>query len=98
MGGSQTDDMCRSGDINDLDAKLAVFDTQATNAVEFLIDWLGDHAADLIAMARGRHVEGHYRYQDRNFLEYDSDELLAQAAQELADAIVYISRRLHNTT
>lgn len=78
-----------------MDAKLAVFDEHAADAVAFLIDWLGDHGTDLVAVARGRHVEGHYRYGDRNFLEWDDDELLAQAAQELGDAIVYISRRLH---
>ena len=79
----------------DLDAKLDVFDANAKTAVRFLIDWLRDNPDDLIALARGRHVEGHYRYGERGLFEYDDAHLLAESAQELADAIVYISRRLH---
>lgn len=79
----------------DLDAKLAIFDREAANAAWFLMKWITRHQEDLVALARGRHVEGHYRYGDRNFLEWDDAELTAQAAQEIADAIVYISRLLH---
>lgn len=78
-----------------LDAKLSVFDEHAEEAVDELITWLRDHRGDLIALARGRHVEGHYRYGDSNFLEWGDGELLAQTAQELADAIVYGSRTIH---
>lgn len=78
-----------------LDAKLQVFDGQADNAVDYLIEWLTGYGSDLIAIARGRHVTGHYRFGNRNFLEWDNGELEANAAEELADAIVYISRLLH---
>lgn len=77
-----------------LDAKLAAHEEWAPTAVRFLIDWLRDDGSDLIAVARGRHVTGHYRYADANYLEYDADRLLAEAAEELADAINYIARRL----
>ena len=75
-----------------LDAKLEVFDQEAEAAIDDLIRWLTEQRADLIAVARGRHVEGHYRYGDANFLEWSYGELQAQTAQELADAIVYQSR------
>lgn len=82
---------------NGLDAKLAIFDAHSDGAITALIDWLIDHADDLIALARGRHVEGHYRYGDSNFLEWSDGELRAQTAQELADAIVYESRALYRS-
>lgn len=78
-----------------LDAKLAVFDEHAREAVLDLVDWMLEHTDDLVAVARGRHVEGHYRYGNRNFLEWSDGELEAQTAQELADAIVYRSRTIH---
>ena len=78
-----------------LDAKLSVFDEHAEQAVDELLGWLSDHRADLIALARGRHVEGHYRYGDSNFLEWSDGELVAQTAQELADAVVYRSRSIY---
>lgn len=77
-----------------LDAKLELFDRHADQAVDDLIAWLTEHRADLIAVARGRHVWGHYRYGDANFLEYDAQRLRAEQAEELADAIVYGSRRI----
>jgi hypothetical protein len=76
-----------------LDAKLADFDRHADGAVRYLAAWLDEHAAALITMARGRLVEGHYRYRDRLMYEYSNDELLAEAAQELADAINYVALR-----
>lgn len=75
-----------------LDAKLALFDLHADQAVDEIIEWLQTSRSDLVALARGRHVEGHYRYGDGNFLEWDDGELRAQWAQEVADAIVYGSR------
>lgn len=78
-----------------LDTKLAVFDEYAKEAVDYIIDWFTNHRSDLIALARGRHVEGHYRYGNKNFLEWSTEEILAQAAQEGADKIVYVSRVLY---
>jgi hypothetical protein len=80
-----------------LEVKLSVFDAHAERSVAFLIAWLTDHAPDLIAVARGRHVTGHLLYGDRNFLEYSDERLLAETAEEVADAIVYVSRYLHRT-
>jgi hypothetical protein len=79
----------------ELDAKLKVFDRHAEDAVGALIQWLRDHGDDLIAVARGRHVEGHYRYAEQGLFEHDAQALLAEASQELGDAIVYMSRRAH---
>jgi hypothetical protein len=78
----------------DLDAKLDVFDRYAHQAVAELIGWLTEHPEDLIALARGRHIDGHYRYGDGNFLEYDDGRLRAETAEEIADAIVYRSRQI----
>lgn len=77
-----------------LDAKLATFDEYAEEAVDDLIRWLSENRSDLVAVARGRHVLGHYLYGNRNFAEWDRDRLLAETAEELGDAIVYTTRRL----
>ena len=81
--------------MSDLDAKLEVFDLHAGAAVGEIIAWLADHEAELVALARGRHVEGHYRYEDKGLFEHSHQELRAEAAQEIADAIVYLARRRH---
>lgn len=78
----------------ELTAKLEVFDEFADEAVRNLVVWLLASRRELVALARGRHVDGHYRYGDRNFLEWDDGELRAETAQELADAIVYETRAL----
>lgn len=78
-----------------LGAKLEIFDRHAHEAVHEIIAWLTEHEDDLVALARGRHVWGHYRYGDANFLEWDDGQLHAGQAEELADAIVYGSRRIH---
>jgi hypothetical protein len=81
-----------------LEAKLEIFDRYAHDAVRDLIGTLAVYAEDLVVLARGRHVDGHYRYGDRNFLEWDDGEMLAQQMQELADAIVYGTQRRHRAT
>lgn len=78
-----------------LDAKLATFDQHADQAVTELIEWLTADRAALIALAKGRHVEGHYRYADKLMYEYSRDELRAEASQELGDAINYLARAIH---
>lgn len=82
----------------DLDDKLTTFDGSADAAVSYLIRWLETDREALIALAKGRHVEGHYRFRDGLMYEYDADTLKAEASQELADAINYIARRLDLTT
>lgn len=81
--------------MNDLESKLSRWDAYAPLAHRYLIDWLRDSPDELMAMARGRHVWGHYRFGDRNYAEYDEDRLVAEAAEELADAINYIARLMY---
>lgn len=83
-----------AGAPEELTAKLEIFDEFADQAVQDLVVWLLASRAELVALARGRHVDGHYRYGDHNFLEWNDGELRAETAQELADAIVYQSRAL----
>lgn len=80
--------------MSDISEKLADHDRFAPAAVRFLIDWLRDDPEPLLAMARGRHAEGHYRYGDTLMFEYSQAELEAEAAQEIADAICYLSLKL----
>jgi len=77
----------------DLERKLYEFDSVAHQAVDQLIEWIARDRDELIVMAAGRLVEGHYRYRDRLMYEYDADTLKAEAAQEVADAINYLARR-----
>jgi hypothetical protein len=78
-------------------SKLAAHDEFAPAAVRYVIDWLREDPEPLLAMARGRHAEGHYRYGDSLMFEYSQDELVAEAAQELADAICYLSLLLRRS-
>ena len=77
-----------------LDSKLRDFDSQADAAVTWLIAFLDEYRPELVHLARGRQVLGHFRFRDRLLYEYSRDELTAETAEELADAIVYISRML----
>lgn len=79
-------------------AKLLAHDEYARAAVRYLIDWLRDDPEPLLAMARGRHAEGHYRYGDTLMFEYTQQELDAEAAQEIADAICYLSLKLRRAS
>lgn len=71
--------------------KLDRHDAHAVAAVRYLIEWLLRDPELLLAIARGRHAEGHYRYGDTLMFEYDQATLKAEAAQELADAICYVA-------
>lgn len=77
-----------------MSAKLHGFDLHSGEAVDYLIEWLSSEREALIAMARGRHVWGHYRYNDSLMFEYNEHQLKVEAAEEIADAIVYLARRL----
>jgi hypothetical protein len=81
-------------DSNGVVAKLEAHDEYAKAALRYLIDWLRDDPEPLLAMARGRHAEGHYRYGDTLMFEYGQEELVAEAAQEVADAICYLALNL----
>lgn len=80
-----------------LSAKMEAHDAYAPAALRFLIDWLRHEPDALLAMARGRHAEGHYRFGDGLMYEYSQNELEAEAAQELADAINYIALRIQRS-
>jgi|DewCreStandDraft_4_1066084.scaffolds.fasta_scaffold31704_3 hypothetical protein len=77
-----------------LTGKLEEHDAHAEAAVDWLRAFLDEYRVELLALARGRHVLGHFRYGDRLMYEYDRDRLAAEIAEELADAIVYAARRL----
>ena len=77
-----------------LDSKLRDFDSQADAAVTWLIAFLDEYRPELVHLARGRQVLGHFMYGDRLMYEYDRARLAAEIAEELADAIVYAARRL----
>jgi hypothetical protein len=71
--------------------KLEQHDEFAPAAVRYIIDWLRHEPEPLLAMARGRHAEGHYRFGDKLMFEHSQETLLAEAAQEIADAVCYLS-------
>jgi hypothetical protein len=81
------------GELRTLPSKLAEWDANADEAFEDLLRWIVSQRNELLAVARGRHVWGHYRYADRNYYEYDVDRLVSEAAEEIADAINYFTRR-----
>lgn len=74
--------------------KLRLHEEHAPSALEFIVRWLGEEPELLIAVSRGRHAEGSLLYGDRLMYEYDDERLLSEAAQELGDAINYISTLL----
>ena len=73
--------------------KLDDFDKHAEKAVDDLIELLQRDRDQLIVYARGKLVWGHYRYQDRLMYEYGAQQLLAEAVEEVGDAINYLARR-----
>lgn len=77
--------------VSELRNKLIELDGYRPAAVRYLIDWLREEPEGITAMARGRHAEGHYRYGDTLMYEHDQATLLAEAGQELADAVNYIA-------
>ncbi len=78
----------------DLDGKLADWDRHADIAVTVLLDFIHENREYLVAQARGRLIEGHWRYRDKLMYELSRDQLLAETSQEIADAINYLARRL----
>jgi hypothetical protein len=78
----------------DLEAKLDDFDRSADASVTWLLAFLEEYREPLIHLARGRQVAGHFLYGDKLMYEYDRERLVAEIAEELADAIVYGARRL----
>lgn len=77
-----------------INAKLEALREHHRAAVMYLVDWLREEPEPLLAMADGRHAEGEYRYGMVGMYRLSADELEAEAAQELADAINYIALKL----
>ena len=77
-----------------LESKLADFDRNARPAARWLALFIEEYEDALIHAARGRLVEGHFRYGDRLMYELSREELAAEIVQELADGINYAARRL----
>lgn len=77
-----------------LEEKLALFDKYAGRALEDVVDMLHGEKEQLVSFARGRHIWGHHRYGDRNFLEWDDGQMQAAIREELADAVVYQAKVL----
>ena len=77
-----------------LERKLADFDRHADAAVGFLLAFIEEYREPLIHQARGRQVRGHFEFEDKFLYEYSKSRLLAETSEEVADAIVYISRML----
>jgi hypothetical protein len=74
--------------------KLAAFDASSEAAVTWVLEFLEEYRDELIHLARGRQVSGHFLYGDKLMYEYDRARLATEIAEELADAIVYAARRL----
>lgn len=77
-----------------LESKIADFDRNADAALTWLVNFLEDYREPIIHAARGRLVEGHFRYGDRLMYELSRDELAAEIVQELADGVNYAARRV----
>lgn len=71
--------------------KLATHDLWARRALALIADWVVNEPELLIAIAKGRHAEGSLRFGDRLMYEHSQDTLVAEAGQELADAVNYIA-------
>ena len=76
-------------------SKMDDWEQCAPVALRYLIDWLRDEPETLMALAKGRVAWGHYRHGDTLMYEFTQDELLANASEELGDAINYIARLIH---
>lgn len=77
-----------------LDEKIAAFDAKAPAAIRWLSLFLEEYEDAIIHAARGRLVEGHFRYGDRLMYELSREQLAAEIVQELADGVNYAARRL----
>lgn len=63
-------------------------------AFDYLVLFMDAFRPELITMARGRYAEGVLRYPHRPLYGKTAPELDAETAQEIADALVYMRRKL----
>ena len=71
--------------------KAAVIDKHADAVWPVLVGWLSRKATfeEILAVARARHILGHYEYGDTNLFEWSDGKVRAAIIEELADAVVY---------
>lgn len=72
-----------------LDAKLRRHDEFSQDAIEHLVMWMTEYPEEIIAVARGRHVQGHILYGDRNYKEWSDERLQSETMEEIADGVNY---------
>jgi hypothetical protein len=75
-----------------LEEKLAMFDADADAVcldLFFDLSMAPERRAELLALARSRHIAGHGLYGDRQLFEWDASRLARERDEELADAIIY---------
>lgn len=78
-----------------LTGKLASIDRRDAQTKVFLAAFIDEYWDELLLMAKGRLVRGHFEYGDRNYKEWGPERLLAELAEELADAINYAAERFN---
>ena len=67
---------------------------EAEAALTWLRAFLDCYEPELLALARGRYALGCFLYPTGPMFKKSRDELAADIAEEIADAIVYASQRL----
>ena len=78
-----------------LDGKLASIDRRDDQTKTFLLAFIDEWWDELLLLAKGRLVRGHFEYEDRNYKEWGPERLLAELAEEIADAINYAAERFN---
>lgn len=74
--------------------KLDRFDRWAEDALDELIRTLERNRDEIIAVARARHITGHFAHGDGQLFELSEGLLDVETWEELADAVVYTARKL----
>lgn len=69
--------------------KAAVIDEHQVKVRAALTEIIVRNWDEVLTVARGRHVLGHYEFQDANLFEWSDGKVKAAIIEELADAVVY---------
>jgi hypothetical protein len=76
--------------------KAAVIDKHAEKVGYVLARWfenangqVSPFFAEVLEVAKARHILGHYEYGDTNLFEWSDGKVRAAIIEELADAVVY---------
>lgn len=78
-----------------LAGKLSAVDRRGEQTKTFLLAFIDEYWDELTLMAKGRLVRGHFEFEDRNYKEWSAERLLAELAEEIADAINYAAERFN---